>query len=110
MVKFLPSFTRTCRAPLPDTAAAAADDDDGDAVGDELLLRALAGDFMLLPNLRKFKPPPPLAVDGYLTERLVELLLLPVVVSGGMYLRPTMISPRYVVTSSNGSVCAGAVG
>lgn len=97
VVKFLPSFTSTCKAPLPDAV---------DGVGDELLLRALAGDFMLLPNLRKFKPPLPplpLLLDGYLTElRLAEP---PPPVSGGIYLSPTIMSPRYVVTSSNGSVC-----
>lgn len=77
-LKFFASLTSTCNEPF--------DDDD---VDDEL--RELVDDFML-PNLRN-----PLLIDDREKCDIFE--------SDGTYLRPTIISPRYVDRSSNGSLC-----
>lgn len=74
-LKFFASLTKTCSEPLEFLDG---DDDDDD-------------DFML-PNFRN-----PLLID--------DLEKCDVFVSGGMNFKPTIISPRFVEISSNGSLC-----
>lgn len=81
--RFLPSFTRTCNEPL---VVELLEPDD---------------DLMLLPNFRRLRLPP-LPVGPEDDELLLAVCLG--VDSGGMNFSPTMMSPRYVDISSNGSL------
>lgn len=74
-LRFFASFTRICKVPF--------DDDDDE-------LRELLDDLML-PNLRN-----PLLIDD--REKCDDF------VSGGTNFKPTIMSPRYVERSSNGSL------
>lgn len=85
-LKFLPSLTKTCREPFDNDA------DDNDV--DDDAVDELRGDFKL-PNLRIFN------VLLLSLPFCVEVLLLSI---GGIYFKPTIISPLYVVISSNGSL------
>lgn len=93
-VRFLPSFTSTCKDPFVD------------------VLRAV-GDDLMLPNLRKFKlpplllPPPPILLLLLLDDDDDVCFADDVADSGGINFKPTMMSPRYVVTSSKGSLYVG---
>lgn len=56
-----------------------------------------AADLILPPNLRRLDELP---VRLEPRENIEDFRF-----SGGMYFRPTTMSPRYVATSSNGSLC-----
>lgn len=77
-LKFFASLTSTCNEPFDD-----GEDDDE--------LREPLDDFMLPPNLRK-----PLLIDDL--EKCDDFE------SGGTNFKPTIMSPRYVERSSNGSL------
>lgn len=79
--RFFPSLTSTCREPF---VVALLDPDDA----------------LMLPNFRKLRLPP-LPVKPEDDELLAVCLGVD---SGGMNFNPTMMSPRYVVISSNGSL------